>query len=58
MPILCRPAAFPFFYIEPQLAENKPIIDKFNKKNAPITQFAPIGTYFTHITFNAGWGII
>ncbi|KAI3426134.1 hypothetical protein D9Q98_008513 [Chlorella vulgaris] len=36
-----RPAAFPFFYIEP--ARFKSIIDRFNPKDVPITQFDAIG---------------
>lgn len=36
-----RPAAFPFFYIEP--LQMKHIIDRFNPKAVPIAQFDPIG---------------
>jgi hypothetical protein len=37
----CSPAAFPFFYIEPPRFKN--IIDRFNPKGVPITQFDAIG---------------
>lgn len=37
----CSPAAFPFFYIEPPRFKN--IIDRFNPKGVPITQFDTIG---------------
>ncbi|KAL4448637.1 hypothetical protein ABPG75_005856 [Micractinium tetrahymenae] len=36
-----RPAAFPFFYIEP--VKMKHIIDRFNPKQVPIDQFEKIG---------------
>lgn len=36
-----RPAAFPFFYIEPVQMKN--IIDRFNPKKVPIDQFEKIG---------------
>ncbi|EFN56305.1 hypothetical protein CHLNCDRAFT_22296, partial [Chlorella variabilis] len=36
-----RPAAFPFFYIEPVRFKN--IIDRFNPKGVPITEFDTIG---------------
>ena len=45
----CRPAAFPFFYIEPQLEENAKIIKRFNKKKVPIDKFAPIGQPLTNL---------
>lgn len=41
-----RPAAFPFFYIEP--VAMKSIIDRFNPKKVPIDQFEKIGAL--------GWG--
>ena len=41
--IIARPAAFPFFYIEPSAKANAEIIAKYNKKNVPISKFAPIG---------------
>ena len=40
-PAPCRPAAFPFFYIEP--LKMKSIIDRFNPKGVPIDQFDTIG---------------
>lgn len=39
----CRPAAFPFFYIEPVQMQH--IIDKFNPKKVPIDQFEKIGAF-------------
>ena len=41
LPAACRPAAFPFFYIEPR--KMKRIIDRFNPKQVPIEQFDTIG---------------
>lgn len=47
-PAPCRrsPAAFPFFYIEPQ--KYKHLIDRFNPKGVPIDQFDAIGAAHVH----------
>lgn len=41
--IYCRPAAFPFFYIEPQAPANADIVNRYNKKKVPLSKFFPIG---------------
>lgn len=38
-----RPAAFPFFYIEPLAPVNAEIIQKYNELKRPLKAFAPIG---------------
>ena len=46
IPLLAKPklaAAFPFFYINPKDPKFTPIVQKFNKVNADLKDFAPIG---------------
>ena len=46
IPLLAQPklaAAFPFFYINPKDPKFSPIVQKFNKVNADLKDFAPIG---------------
>ena len=46
IPLLAQPklaAAFPFFYINPKDPKFTPIVQKFNKVNADLKDFAPIG---------------
>ena len=46
IPLLAQPklaAAFPFFYINPKDPKFTPIVQKFNKVNADLEDFAPIG---------------
>lgn len=46
IPMLATPlqaAAFPFFYINPKDPKFTPIVQKFNKANAELKDFAPIG---------------
>ncbi len=38
-----RPAAFPFFYIEPTNAKYKSIIARYNKKKVPPDALDPVG---------------
>ena len=53
LPRPCRPAAFPFFYIEP--LQMKKIIDRFNPKGVAIEDFPPIGACLAAPPVPACW---
>ena len=42
-PLIPRPAAFPFFYINPSDKQFAPLIEKLNDAKKPISAFDPVG---------------